>query len=90
MNYEDLTPDMMDKARACKTPEELLQLAKESGYELSDKELEQISGGWDDPDAYRDYCSSRFCTVDKCGSFYCNMVSCDPLDCHPYGYGEKY
>jgi len=90
MNNENLTPEMMERARACKTPEELLALAKESGYELSDKELEQISGGWDDPDAYRFYCSSRSCTCDTCRSLYCNYVYCDELDCTPYGYNEKY
>ena len=30
------------------TPEEILELAKEEGYELSDAELESVSGGdWD-------------------------------------------
>ena len=47
MKYEDLTDELRAKARACKTPEELLALAGEEGYELSDTELEGISGGWD-------------------------------------------
>ena len=45
MKFEDLTPEQMDKARACKTPEDILALAKEEGYELTDDELEGISGG---------------------------------------------
>ena len=51
MNYEDLTPEQCEKAKACKTAEELLALAKAEGYELSDEDLEEISGGrkWGDP-----------------------------------------
>lgn len=45
MNYEDLTPEQMEKAKACKTPEELLALAKEEGYELSEEDLNAVSGG---------------------------------------------
>ena len=45
MKHEDLTPDQQEKLRACKTPEELLELAKQEGYALSDEELEGISGG---------------------------------------------
>lgn len=29
-------------------PEEVLELAKESGVELTDEELESVNGGWDD------------------------------------------
>ena len=49
MKFEDLTPEMQEKAKACKTPDEILALAKEEGYELSDAELDQVSGGdfWD-------------------------------------------
>ena len=45
MKFSDLTPEMQDKAKACKTPDEVLAQAKEEGYELSDEELEQIAGG---------------------------------------------
>lgn len=45
MNFEDLTPEQQEKARACKTPEEMLELAKAAGYELSDAELDGIAGG---------------------------------------------
>ena len=39
MNVEDLTPEQMEKIRSCKTPEELLAVAEEVGYELSSEEL---------------------------------------------------
>ena len=45
MDYKDLTPELREKARACKTPEEMLALAQEEGYDLSDEEIEAISGG---------------------------------------------
>ena len=45
MNFEDLTPEQQERARNAKTPEEILALAQEKGYELSDEELESISGG---------------------------------------------
>jgi len=36
MNFEDLTPELQEKVKAYKTPEEIFALAKEEGYELSD------------------------------------------------------
>lgn len=45
MNLENLTPEQREKARNCKTPEDILALAKEEGYELSDEELSGIAGG---------------------------------------------
>lgn len=45
MNLEDLTPEQMEKAKACKSSEELLELAKKEGHELSLDELEEVSGG---------------------------------------------
>lgn len=67
MEFEDLTPEQQEKAKACKTPEEILALAKEEGYELSDEELDSASiagGGWcavnleECPDKCGGYCPS--------------------------------
>ena len=46
MKFEDLTSEQKEKVQACKTREELRALAKTEGFELSDKDLEEISGGW--------------------------------------------
>lgn len=45
MNLENLTPETIEKAKACKTAEELLALAKEEGVKLTLEQLEQISAG---------------------------------------------
>ena len=45
MDFNDLTDEQKAKAQACKTPDELLALAKEEGYTLSDDELDGVSGG---------------------------------------------
>lgn len=49
MEYSELTAEQKAKVKDCKNAEDLLALAKEEGYELSDSELESISGGgfWD-------------------------------------------
>ena len=46
MDFNDLTEEQKAKAQACKTPEEMLALAREEGYELQDEDLEAVSGGW--------------------------------------------
>ena len=45
MEFKDLSPELRDKARKCKTPKEILALANEEGYELSEEELQAVSGG---------------------------------------------
>lgn len=45
MDFDDLSPELREKAEACKTPEELFALAKAEGIELSDEQLDAISGG---------------------------------------------
>ena len=59
MDFEDLkNPELQEKLKAAKTPEDILALAKECGVELSDAQLEGVAGGaWCDdycPDFY--YC----------------------------------
>ena len=47
MDFEnlDISPELREKAKACKTPEEMLALAKAEGYKLSEEELSAVSGG---------------------------------------------
>lgn len=48
MKFEDLTPELKQKAKDCESPEEIIALAGEEGYDLSDDELAAVSGGdWD-------------------------------------------
>ena len=41
----NLTSELMEKAKACSTADELLTLAKEEGVELTDEQLEAVAGG---------------------------------------------
>ena len=49
MNYENLSPEQRERARACESPEELAALAEEEGLELSDEMLKGVAGGGFDP-----------------------------------------
>ena len=40
-----LTEEQIQKVKACKSQEEILKLAKEEGIELTDEQLEAVSGG---------------------------------------------
>ena len=75
MKLEDLTPEQMEKAKAMKTPEELLEFAKSEGYELSDDELSAVSGGrWSGCEAFR--CESDTCPALDCTSVVCSSQTC--------------
>lgn len=55
-----LTEEQIAKVNACKNQDELLALAKEEGIELTDEQLEAVSGG---------FCTSTpSFTCPKCGS----------------------
>lgn len=64
MKFEDLSVDLQEKAKACATPEELLALAKDEGMELTDEELEAVSGGmtWDCLNDCSEHCTDYECT----------------------------
>ena len=50
MRFEDLTTKQKEKAIACKTPDDIITLAKEEGIDLTDEQLEGIAGGgWTHP-----------------------------------------
>ena len=40
-----LTEEQIAKVKACKTQEEIMALAKQEGFELTDEQLEVVSGG---------------------------------------------
>ena len=42
---EGLSQEQINKARNCKNVDELLQLAKEEGYTLTDEQLKAVNGG---------------------------------------------
>ena len=43
--FDDITDEQKEKAKACKTMDELMTLAGEWGVEIPDEMLEAISGG---------------------------------------------
>ena len=45
MRFEDMTPEMVEEAKGCETPEERMAFIRENGVELTDEQLEGISGG---------------------------------------------
>ena len=45
-SYDSLSEGVKAKLQGCETPEEVLALAQEEGYELTDAQLEGVSGGW--------------------------------------------
>ena len=45
MKYEELTEEQKAKLKECKSAEDVMKLVKEEGKELSDDDLEAISGG---------------------------------------------
>ena len=51
MDFKNLAPELAEKAKACKTPEEVLALAKSEGVELTDEQLDGIAAG-----GFWDYC----------------------------------
>ena len=55
---KDLSPELQEKARQCKTDEELIQLAADEGLELPMDALEAVAGG----------CTKKKLTCPKCGS----------------------
>ncbi len=54
-----LTDEQIKKVQACKSSEEVLELAKAEGVELNDEQLEAVSGGG---------CTDIVKKCDECGS----------------------
>lgn len=47
MEFKDLSDELKQKAAACTSTEELVALAQAEGIELTDEQLESLSGGVD-------------------------------------------
>ena len=45
MDLDKLSPELKEKARSCESADELIKLANEAGVDLTDEELDSISGG---------------------------------------------
>ena len=69
-----LTEEQIAKVKACKNQEEMLKLAKEEGIQLTDEQLEAVSGG---------FCSMHSpLQCPNCGSL--NVNTCQFWDCVVY------
>lgn len=68
MNIEDLSPETIEKAKACKTPEELFALAKEEGIELTEEQIQAIAGGGGD---CQDACKHGYKQHSWVGDLFC-------------------
>ena len=65
--FSNLTDEQKKKIQAARSPEDLLALAKEAGYELSDEQLVAVSGGGETDGSW---CSKDcpFCQHGSCAS----------------------
>ena len=71
MNFENLTPEQLEKARACKSSEELAALAAKVGVALSDEELESLSGGSWASDCPKEGCKGYRDDPEECTQWHC-------------------
>ncbi|MBP3892655.1 MAG: Nif11-like leader peptide family natural product precursor [Atopobiaceae bacterium] len=44
-NFEDIDPKLREMLAKCETAEDILKLAKQEGVDLTDEDLDAISGG---------------------------------------------
>ena len=76
--FSKLTDEQKKAVEAARSPEELLAVAEETGYQLSDEQLKAVSGGsW-----CSDHCSALcpgFCGKDASCVDKCQYGSCDTL-----------
>jgi len=45
IEFENPTSEQIERAKACETAEDVIAFAADEGHELSDEELEALSGG---------------------------------------------
>ena len=70
---EDLSPELQEKARACNSLEEVMELAAENDIELPEDALKAVSGGCGTPlncdrcGSVMDHLYNSFWKCPKCG-----------------------
>lgn len=83
MDFNDLTSEQQELARACKAPEELAELAKSLGAQLSKEELAAVAGGSSSAEDDGSTCAIKFfdCPLlDSCPEYgKCQRESCADL-----------
>lgn len=47
MRFDEMSPELVEKAKKCETREERMAFIAENGLELTDEQLESIAGGRD-------------------------------------------
>ena len=61
MEFEDLSQELKEKAAQCKTADELAKLVEQEGIELSEGQLEGISGGgWKSSGGENQHCGDPY------------------------------
>ena len=65
MDLNDVPDSIKERAKECKTPEELLALAAEMGHDLTEEELKSFTGG----------ASQQGCFFYMCGDVNCNLCT---------------
>ena len=45
MKIVDVSPELLEKAKACQSAEEIFELAKNEGVELTEEQIDAIAGG---------------------------------------------
>lgn len=88
MELNDFTSELQAKMQEAKNPEEVLALCKEEGIELSDDDLEKVSGGWsssDDGGPSCPVCGSTNVTIDATNTS-SGLYSVEEFTCHSCGH----
>ncbi len=82
---KDLSPEQQEKAKACKTKEELIQLAAEEDVEIPMEALKNVAGGCDSYEAYCMDCGSTDIYIED---YYDCPLVCGR--CNSYRIGKRY
>ena len=91
MSTDNLSPELLEKLKACTTSEELKSLVEAKGFELSEDVLQAVAGGGGVTGCDYYTCPYHICHSDHCDElvdcddFVCFDVTCASLSCLKYG-----